>query len=356
MSACDHLQEELELLQSIFRDEITVKTQTKMSIRYCVETRATNRLTVIIAVDIDKKSYPTKLPGILLSFESNPSLKNDTKCKISKHVINQTKEWFDQLLDMENGYLYEMIDQIKQYISDYLNCETNGVTTSIGIDSNAPKTKALKLKTDERKQSDNDQKQDTIGISINSNYCRYVLSYDHMRDKSNYIKTLKKWCHQVNISGILVFIPDDYIYKVSKVVNNCKSKKRKHGNRKNKTETKQNDKTSRMLIFHIIEGQLSDCQTFLQWSKTRYIDIDSKGKKCKERMMKILDSKQNMTSKQMFFEKWKCIQIQSPIANSNQLLSLLLSTHCDMIDNKSCQIVVDEPKSQLLSVIESILM
>ena len=129
---------------------------------------------------------------------------------------------------------------------------------------------------------------------------------------------------------------------MSEVLNNYKCNKSKHG--KSKMQDKQkiigsiqmikqvvNVNTSRMSIFDIciVERELSECQTLLQLSRIRFIDIDSKRKKCEERLMKILDSKQSITSKQMFFEKLKYIQMRSPIANSNQLLCKHCNTSVD---------------------------
>ncbi|XP_026690444.2 RWD domain-containing protein 3-like [Ciona intestinalis] len=77
-----------------------------------------------------------------------------------------------------------------------------------------------------------------------------LLQLDHMRSKSNYLRTLKSWTSQLNINGYVAFY-----------------------NR---------------FIFIGLQGCSSNLKEFVHRIKTQKIDVDSKGQPCKEKMMKVL--------------------------------------------------------------------
>ncbi len=102
-----------------------------------------------------------------------------------------------------------------------------------------------------------------------------------MNNPSKYIQYLQKWCKELSLSGKLIFI----------LPNSQKST---------------NDRSTR--IFHILEGDISSFDTFLKRSKTVKVDVDSKGNKCKEKMMKVLWKGEG---KGKHFDGWEVMKIFS---------------------------------------------
>jgi len=78
-----------------------------------------------------------------------------------------------------------------------------------------------------------------------------VIKIDHMRNSSEYVKTLERWCGQLGVRAVLVVSSDQG------------------------------------LIF-LLEGDKINTSNFMINWKTTSIDVDSRGKPCKERMIQIL--------------------------------------------------------------------
>ena len=78
-----------------------------------------------------------------------------------------------------------------------------------------------------------------------------VIKIDHMRNSADYVKTLEKWCEQLGVQAVLLISGDQG------------------------------------LVF-ILEGQKSNTAHFIINWKTTNIDVDIRGKPCKERMITIL--------------------------------------------------------------------
>ncbi|TNM90526.1 RWD domain-containing protein 3 [Takifugu flavidus] len=76
-----------------------------------------------------------------------------------------------------------------------------------------------------------------------------VLLLDHIRDRRRYIKLLERWAHQLQLSGMLFL--------------------------------------GRSILL-ILQGDRLQVKEFCRLLKTVKIDVDSSGKKCKEKMMKVL--------------------------------------------------------------------
>lgn len=77
-----------------------------------------------------------------------------------------------------------------------------------------------------------------------------VLNYDHMRAKQKYVRQIQTWCRDLQIVGRLIFWE--------------------------------------RLIFNILVGDEESIKEFLKLSRTVSVDIDSRGRKCKEHQMKII--------------------------------------------------------------------
>ncbi|XP_055994977.1 RWD domain-containing protein 3 [Sorex fumeus] len=84
--------------------------------------------------------------------------------------------------------------------------------------------------------------EDTVWITL--------LHLDHMRAKTKYVKTVEKWASDLKLTGRLMFLGK--------------------------------------LILILLQGDRSNIKEYLILQKTSKVDVDSSGKKCKEKMISVL--------------------------------------------------------------------
>ncbi|KAM3915203.1 RWD domain-containing protein 3 [Leptodactylus fuscus] len=77
-----------------------------------------------------------------------------------------------------------------------------------------------------------------------------LLHLDHMRAKNKYVKTVEKWTSDLKLTGKLMFMGK--------------------------------------MILILLQGDRSNIREYLVLQKTCKVDVDSSGKKCKERMISVL--------------------------------------------------------------------
>lgn len=77
-----------------------------------------------------------------------------------------------------------------------------------------------------------------------------LLLLDHVRAKRPYIRTVSKWVQELGLRGAFIF--------------------------------------QWKLILLLLQGQTEDITEYLSRHRTQCIDVDSKGRKCKERMMSVI--------------------------------------------------------------------
>ncbi|NXQ64433.1 RWDD3 protein, partial [Anthoscopus minutus] len=77
-----------------------------------------------------------------------------------------------------------------------------------------------------------------------------LLHLDHMRAKAKYVKTVEKWASDLRLTGRLMFVGK--------------------------------------IILILLQGDRSSIKEYLILQKTSKVDVDSGGKKCKEKMMRVL--------------------------------------------------------------------
>ena len=82
-----------------------------------------------------------------------------------------------------------------------------------------------------------------------------VVKIDHMRNSSNYVKTLENWTEEFSLTGVLVFSKDKGIVLM-------------------------------------LEGEKYGISKFIQNWKSVNIDVDSRGRPCKEKMIQFLYRKE----------------------------------------------------------------
>jgi hypothetical protein len=83
-----------------------------------------------------------------------------------------------------------------------------------------------------------------------NNKKRIILRFDHMRDRSGYLRKLKELCDSLSIHGQIYFMGHE--------------------------------------IRCCLEGLSCDIAEFLRLLRTTCMDVDSSGRPCKERMVQIL--------------------------------------------------------------------
>ncbi|XP_076812181.1 RWD domain-containing protein 3-like [Clavelina lepadiformis] len=78
----------------------------------------------------------------------------------------------------------------------------------------------------------------------------HLLQLDHMRSKSKYISLLRTWAKDLNLTGGVLFIHN--------------------------------------MIFILLHGQKCYVKKFIMQLRTQKVDVDSSGRPCKERMLKVI--------------------------------------------------------------------
>ncbi|NWI90546.1 RWDD3 protein, partial [Pitta sordida] len=88
------------------------------------------------------------------------------------------------------------------------------------------------------------------GTSSEDGIWMLLLHLDHMRAKAKYVKTVEKWASDLRLTGRLMFMGK--------------------------------------IILILLQGDRSSIKEYLILQKTSKVDVDSSGKKCKEKMMNVL--------------------------------------------------------------------
>ena len=149
-------------------------------------------------------------------------------------------------------------------------------------------------------------KKDNDILQLNSENCDFqdtfvsIIHLDHMRDKRNYIKTIEKWSKELEINGNIIF----------------------HG--------KQN-------VFLVLLGSEDSLKSFHQQLKTQNVDIDSRGRPCKEKLSKILCCEKVLhDSKNYDFN-----EIKNKNKTKGSSLSVLEAQNIDDIRNCLCDLKLE---------------
>ncbi|XP_026527640.1 RWD domain-containing protein 3 isoform X2 [Notechis scutatus] len=95
-------------------------------------------------------------------------------------------------------------------------------------------------------------RQSTLSVKIpeDNDIWTVLLHLDHMRAKGKYIKMVEKWCRDLDLAGRLMFMGK--------------------------------------MILILLQGDKQNIKEYLILQKTSKVDVDSSGKKCKEKMMSVL--------------------------------------------------------------------
>ncbi|XP_036762376.2 RWD domain-containing protein 3 isoform X2 [Manis pentadactyla] len=87
-------------------------------------------------------------------------------------------------------------------------------------------------------------------VTVGDGLWMTLLHLDHMRAKAKYVKTVEKWASDLKLTGRLMFLGK--------------------------------------IILILLQGDRNSLKEYLVLQKTSKIDVDSSGKKCKEKMMSVL--------------------------------------------------------------------
>ncbi|XP_007485067.2 RWD domain-containing protein 3 isoform X2 [Monodelphis domestica] len=90
----------------------------------------------------------------------------------------------------------------------------------------------------------------STSTSVNDGMWITLLHLDHMRAKTKYVKTVEKWTSNLRLTGRLMFLGK--------------------------------------IILILLQGDRNNIKEYLILQKTSKVDVDSSGKKCKEKMISIL--------------------------------------------------------------------
>ena len=130
-------------------------------------------------------------------------------------------------------------DKIKTMDDNSLQVQTQEISSSgrFPCDQSSP---------DKSKPSPTAQKSDASSVST----VTMLLHLDHMRSKSSYSKMIKKWAGELSLTGRLIF---------------CHK-----------------------MILILLQGDMRNVKEYVVRNRTTNVDVDSRGRSCKERMLSVL--------------------------------------------------------------------
>uniref|UniRef100_A0A914V6N8 Uncharacterized protein n=1 Tax=Plectus sambesii TaxID=2011161 RepID=A0A914V6N8_9BILA len=157
----------------------------------------------------------------LLSISSTETSREDSE-SFKKLLEKKVEELKRQREHDEEPIWYDLCSFAVESFAERLTCAKNDTTND---QKNAAKVNQDKLK-------------------------RIILLFDHMRDRSGYLRKLEEMCDSLSIFG--------QVYFLGREIRSC------------------------------LEGSCSHITEFLRLLRTTCMDVDSMGRPCKERMMQIL--------------------------------------------------------------------
>uniref|UniRef100_A0A8D2AQU7 RWD domain-containing protein 3 n=1 Tax=Sciurus vulgaris TaxID=55149 RepID=A0A8D2AQU7_SCIVU len=90
----------------------------------------------------------------------------------------------------------------------------------------------------------------SVSTTVDDGLWITLLHLDHMRARTKYVKTVKKWASDLSLTGRLMFLGK--------------------------------------IILILLQGERNNIKEYLTLQKTSKVDVDSSGKKCKEKMISVL--------------------------------------------------------------------
>ncbi|XP_060064764.1 RWD domain-containing protein 3-like [Ylistrum balloti] len=104
----------------------------------------------------------------------------------------------------------------------------------------------------------------TFHIGSQSELWTALLQLDHMRGRNKYVKTIQNWCTELGLEGKLLF--------------------------------------QGKLILILLQGPQSKIKDFIIRQKSVRVDVDSRGRSCKEKLMRVLCEQRSSSSSKRFTE------------------------------------------------------
>lgn len=102
-----------------------------------------------------------------------------------------------------------------------------------------------------------------------------LLRLDHMHDRASYSRTIKRWARELGLGGRLLF---------------CSGGSGSNGSGESGgvTAGTRASSASPPIILIVLEGEEAGVKEYLVRQRTRVVDVDSKGRPCRERMMTVV--------------------------------------------------------------------
>lgn len=148
--------------------------------------------------------------------------------------------------------LFSVVEWIKDILPEVIASHPSYLKARTPSTQQASTTK---LKTQEHEENSTPLlKAHTVSKTLdtstaNNTIC--IVKLDHMRNEQRYFKTLRTWSRELNIQGKVLSAGTHF-------------------------------------IFVVLSGSREDVGEFLHRWKTQHVDVDSRGKPCKEKMMSVL--------------------------------------------------------------------
>ena len=134
----------------------------------------------------------------------------------------------------------------------------------------------------------------TRGSDDEPDACHAVVRVDHMNDSKGYVRTLQKWCANLGLDARVFWSEPSGVPTAASDVTSRPQKSWTSEDVDGEPET-----TARGVVgpptggrvenvFVVVGGDGDDVQKFLARLRTEFIDVDSKGNKCRERQSTVL--------------------------------------------------------------------
>ncbi|XP_062612567.1 RWD domain-containing protein 3-like [Saccostrea cucullata] len=226
----EDLWEELEVVQSIYcRQGECVINDTAGSPELVVRLQGEGVVTPTVTV---RMQFPSLYPG------QPPTI----SCQCEDRSLS--RELMTCLTDLSarlegSPMITDLLNQAQEMINHRVSVEAQ--TTDHSLDEIGSQKTPAPSEAVGGGSGINDQGEGTVTA---------VLMLDHMRSKTRYIQTIQKWVSSLSIQGCLVFVGK--------------------------------------LIFLVLQGRSADIKEYIKLQRSSNVDVDSPGRKCKERMMSVL--------------------------------------------------------------------
>lgn len=260
--------ESMEALRAIYAEDIGVKELSRRS-------RARQEVLIIVNVR-DLSSEESELLGTLSFIIDKETLNarvDELRGEIGgvqKADLKKAREAAKRVLEQAGGTLDNVFEAVSAAADVLRELNERIKEVRIGEGDEERDDEVVTLSLEQRTTCGDDTGSKNL---TNKNDHLLLLKLDHMRQKKSYSDIIRSWADELELRGGLLFGP---------------------GGR---------------LILIVLVGSAVSCKEYLRRHRTQTVDVDSTGRKCKEKMLDILWEGATDVIKQLTRESIKGFEI-----------------------------------------------